>query len=232
MTRDQLAILRKAITAATTDDRKAVFQALRAEFPIHSLEKEWQASAELILEAIARANDLTKRGVRGVITEAAFHQSVVVPLTAKGWRDETPPGNHPFDFLLTDSIGSLKIQVKMQRKAAGALMHWKSNKEFFVAETQKTRTGKSSTGQDTRPYRFGEFDILAVSMQPSTGKWEDFLYTVGNWLIPRVQNKKLIRVFQPIPGASNDDWCEDVATAIQWVRSGRSKTIFKPPTIP
>ncbi len=213
MTRDQLAILRKAITAATTDDRKAVFQALRAEFPIHSLEKEWQASAELILEAIAR-------------------QSVVVPLTAKGWRDETPPGNHPFDFLLTDSIGSLKIQVKMQRKAAGALMHWKSNKEFFVAETQKTRTGKSSTGQDTRPYRFGEFDILAVSMQPSTGKWEDFLYTVGNWLIPRVQNKKLIRVFQPIPGASNDDWCEDVATAIQWVRSGRSKTIFEPPTIP
>lgn len=42
--------------------------------------------------------------------------------------------------------------------------------EVFMTETQKTRTGTDGEENQTRPYRYGEFDILAVSMQPSTGR--------------------------------------------------------------
>lgn len=42
---------------------------------------------------------------------------------------------------------------------------------MYVVETPRTRGGKDLTsGEDTRPYRYGEFDILAVSMHPSTNR--------------------------------------------------------------
>jgi len=56
----------------STEERHEVFKILRKEFPIHDLERKLNASAEVILEAIARSSDLTLRGVRGVIAEAAF----------------------------------------------------------------------------------------------------------------------------------------------------------------
>ena len=39
--------------------------------------------------------------------------------------------------------------------------------ELYVVETQKTRAGTDNDGADTRPYRFGDFDILAVNMEPA-----------------------------------------------------------------
>jgi len=60
----------------------------------------------------------------------------------------------------------------------------------FVVETQRTRGGKDKkSNSDTRPYHFGEFDILAVSMQPSTGNWNEFLYTVSSWLLQEKKTK-------------------------------------------
>lgn len=53
-----------------------------------------------------------------------------------------------------------------------------------MTETQKTRTDNDGDGEKTRPYRYGEFDVLAVSMQPSTGKWDRYMYTLGRWLLP------------------------------------------------
>lgn len=35
--------------------------------------------------------------------------------------------------------------------------------EVFMTETQKTRTGNDGEGEKTRPYRYGEFDVLAGS---------------------------------------------------------------------
>lgn len=97
-------------------------------------------------------------------------------------------------------------------------------KDKFVVEVQRTRTGADkATGEPTRPYRFGEFDILAVSMQPSTNEWNSFVYTVGAWLLPRAKTPELIEVMQPIPVEANEDWTNDLNTAIDWFRSGLRK---------
>jgi len=230
MTREKLEGIKAALGEATADERRRIFEILRAEFPIHELERKWNTSADLILEAISRSSDLTHRGIRGVIAEAAFHRTVVIPLVEQGWTDKTPAGDHPFDFLLSRGDLSVRVQVKMQRLEKQVPKLWKKNKELpltpvYVVETQKTRSGTDSKGQSTRPYRFGEFDILAVAMHPSSGDWHHFQYTVANWLLPRVQDKKLISVFQPVPAEPNDDWSSDFLTAVDWLRKNRKKKI-------
>lgn len=229
MTEDKLQEIWRLLQGTSKEDRAGIFEQMRREFPIHSLEKEWNVSADLVLEAISRSSDLTKRGVRGVIAEAAFERSVVMPLVNRGWKDETPGGDHPYDFLLVDKVGPVKIQVKMQRLEKKVPKHWGRNSQFFVVETQKTRSGKDKKGGSTRPYQFGEFDVIAVSLHPSSGDWTKFRYTVANWLLPRPgKGKKLIQVFQPIPDVPNADWCDDFEVAVQSLRDGVKKTIHEP----
>ena len=111
----------------------------------------------------------------------------------------------------------------MQRKERGEP---KERNGKYVVETQRTRSGKNSeTGLATRPYRFGEFDIIAVSMHPSTNNWITFMYSVGSWLRPRPTHPELLEVFQPIPHEPNEDWTDDLSTCIEWLRSGAKKTI-------
>src|SRR5687768_8625517 len=88
-----------------------------------------------------------------------------------------------------------------------------------VVETQRTRAGKSRSGGQTRPYRFGEFDVLAVSLYPSTLRWELFRYTVANWLIPDPTDPAHILKYQPVAPTPNDDWTDDFETAAAWFRS-------------
>ncbi len=96
--------------------------------------------------------------------------------------------------------------------------------DFFVVETQKTRGG-TRQGKATRPYRFGEFNILAVSLYPSTSQWERFLYTVADWLVPDPRDDRLVCKYQPVPPAPNADWTEDLLTCITWFREARKKTV-------
>lgn len=230
MTTDKLQEILQLLQQASKEDKTRVFDQLRKEFPIHALEKEWNVSAEVILEAIARSPDLTKRGVRGVIAEAVFEKSVVAPLVSRGWRDQTPAGDNPFDFVLVDAAGPIKIQVKMQRLERQIPKQWGHNLQFFVVETQKTRSGKNKKGGSTRPYQFGEFDVIAVSLHPSGGDWTKFRYTVANWLLPRPGRKKnLIQVLQPVPVVPNADWFDDFESAVRAFRTDVKKTIHKPP---
>lgn len=213
----------------TPAERRAVFKMLRDEFPIHLLEAQLNTSAEVILEAISRASDLTLRGIRGIIAEAAFKQEVVVPFTSNGssWTEIPLVGDHSFDFALEDLQGQITIQVKMQRqKEQRPMLASEANKtmfrhlnDHFVVETQRTRGGKNLDGTDTRPYRFGEFDILAVAMHPSTKDWSDFLYTVERWLVPTPGADLLVFKYQPVPKAPNHLWTDDLQTAINWLRS-------------
>jgi hypothetical protein len=189
------------------------------------LERKWNVSAEVVLEAIARATDLTQRGIRGVIAEATFGNLIVAPLLAAGWKAKTPAGDIPFDYGLEDKVGLVRVQVKNQRNEKKVPKIWKKQAGIFVVETQKTRSGKDKKGKDTRPYRFGEFDVLAVCLHPSTGDWESFVYTVGNWLLPREDNKKLIAVYQPANPSATQDWTNDFGTAVSWFRSKTKKTI-------
>lgn len=201
-------------------ERREIFDQLRKEFQIHSLEADLNTQAEVILEAMARSSDLTMRGIRGIIAEAAFLVDVLQKL--EGWEVREIVGDASYDFLIEDVVGPVSIQVKMQRRDKGVPL---VRAEKFVVETQRTRTGKNAAGGATRPYRFGEFDILAVSLHPSTNNWTDFMYTVGTWLRPRRGDPNLLEVFQPISRQSNEDWTDNLETCIGWFRSGTRRTI-------
>lgn len=162
--------LRQRLEQSSTEERKAVFDYLRETIPIHPFEVTMNAKAEVIMEAMSRASDLSLRGIRGLIGEATFTVEIAPRLA--GWRDVTPSGNHAYDVALTDTVSTVRVQVKMQRRKehvawlrAGA----------GVVEVQRTRGGERA-GEDTRPYRFGGFDVLAVCMEPSHRKWDSFLY--------------------------------------------------------
>ena len=111
------------------------------------------------------------------------------------------------------------------------MMAAKANRHYpidmYVVEVQKTRGGfDPQTNEDTRPYRFGEFDILAVNMHPSTGDWNKFLYTLSNWLIPRSPNTALIEIFQPVPKALTEVWTDSLGRCLAWLRADERKTIL------
>jgi hypothetical protein len=212
--------IKRLIDECSDEHCKDVLKYIRQRVYIHPLEKQLNCSAEIILESIARAADITIRGIRGIITEVAFKQEILDKLTT--WRDITPVGELAYDFLLTDENRQVSIQVKMQRKEKGVVKLTKSGK--WVAETQRTRSGTKG-GEKTRPYKFGEFDILAVSLQPATGNWNRFMFTVGHWLIPRPNDAMLIRVMQPVSKTPDDDWTDNIETCIEWHFSGRKKTI-------
>lgn len=234
MTNGDLKKINALLDQCSRDERREMLRVLRQEFPIHDLERKLNASAEVILEAIDRSTDLTLRGVRGVIAEAAFKEYIVIPMVERGWKDVPIAGNPSYDFLIeTPSGRKAKIQVKMQRmKNKQPMRAVEANKKLFgaapelwVVETQKTRGGKDSEGDNTRPYRFGEFDILAVSLHPSTNEWNRFRYTVATWLVPDPVDAGKIFKFQPVAMDINDDWTDRLETCVEWFQSGAKKTV-------
>lgn len=223
MTSSEIEEIKQILAAYSESQQRLIFDYLRSKFPIHPLEKKLNTTAEIILEAISRGSDLTLRGIRGIIAEAVFEQEVVANL--KTWRNITPKGeDNSYDFLITDGQSNVSIQVKMQRLEKGVPKTSKTGK--FIVETQRTRTGTDKkTKQKTRPYRFGEFDILAVSLHPSTNNWKDFVYTVGDWLIPSPGHSHIIRTMQPVSKTSNSDWTNNLIQCIEWFHSKQGKSI-------
>jgi hypothetical protein len=212
----------------TRKQREELVRRLREEFSIHPLENQLHAKAEVILEAIQLAPEITIRMLRGVIAEAAFHIEVAGRL--QGWREKVRDiGNVYYDAVLSDGHGDVRVQVKLQRSKQGRPML--ANKGFkslpsdmFLVETQKTRKGENKRGS-TRPYRFGEFDVLAVAMYPSTQRWDSFMYTVAAWLLPNPANATELLKFQPVATSPNNDWTNDFDTAVRWFRSAQCHTI-------
>jgi len=225
--------LKRLLDECTDAQRAVLLDYLKARLPQHPLEKEWGVGAEVILSAIARSSDLTKRGVRGIIAEAIFEQNVLPGL--RDWEVVSFSDDQPYDFLVRSRQADhreVRIQVKLQRMrklqpmlASEANRHYPS--DMYVVEVQKTRGGIDlKTNEDTRPYRFGEFDILAVNMHPSTRDWNKFLFTLSKWLIPRAENKALIEIFQPVSRAPNAVWTDQLETCVQWMAAGEGKKIL------
>jgi hypothetical protein len=222
--------IEQLLAICTSEQRRAVFQMLRKEFPIHPIETDLNTEAEIILEAFARdKTGLTFRMMRGIIAQAAFEIEVVQKL--EHWQDDTPPGDLPYDFRLVDNYGSVMVQVKLQRSKEFRPMYANEayrrfSSDLYVVETQKTRGGIDPvTGEGTRSYRFNEFDILAVAMHPSTNDWSKYMYTVCRWLIPDDNDQGKLLKFQPVSMVPNDDWTDDFEMCVGWVRSNLSKTI-------
>lgn len=230
---ESLAKLKKLVDQCSEKEQAALLDYLKARLPQHPLEKEWGVGGDVILSAIARSNDLTKRGVRGIIAEAIFERFIIGGLDR--WETIAFTGDQPFDFLLCAKAGSgdnVRIQVKLQRmKAQRPMRANEANRHFpadqFVVEVQKTRGGiDPRTGENTRPYRFGEFDILAVNMHPSTRNWNLFLFTLGRWLLSRHADAGLIEIFQPVPNVPNKHWTDSLEQCLEWLAIDEDKKIL------
>jgi hypothetical protein len=224
---------KELINRCTNEERIILLDFLMDRLPRHSLEREWGVDAEIILSAISRSSDLTKRGVRGIIAEAIFERNVLGRLN--GWQVMSFVDDRPYDFLIrseTAEAQEVRIQVKLQRMrqqlpmlASQANQHYPD--DMYVVEVQKTRGGIDLlTNEETRPYRFGEFDILAVNMHPSTRDWNRFLYTISEWLIPRNPNAALIEIFQPVSMLSSQYWTDDLEICLGWLSSGQKNRVF------
>lgn len=223
MSTGTLVTIRELLARCSPEEQETLFRELRERHIIHEFERIIGAPAEMILEAVHRAPELTRRMLRGVIADAAFRTFVVPAVAPQGWRDVTPDGNFAYDYMMEDEGGRVSVQVKLQRSERGAPVV-KDGARFgfpgkvFMTETQKTRTGNDGDGEKTRPYRYGEFDVLAVSMQPSTGQWERFMYTLGRWLLPgRGENE--IATLQPVARTPNEFWTNDFARVAAWFRA-------------
>lgn len=231
----------KALLARMNEvQQRQILQYLRDLLPKHPVEDMLMISADGMLEALNRAGDFTIRMIRGVFAEAAF-AAEVLPTLPSSWREIPINGDPPYDFLLTDApeegpsasteYAQVKVQVKMQRSQGKKPLYaselWKSRKwpsSYFIAEIQKSRKGEKK-GESTRPYRFGEFDILAVSLGPARGRWSDFMYTVERWLLPAPSEPTHILTFQPVSPVENEDWTTNFITAVEWLRKGQVKRI-------
>jgi hypothetical protein len=222
-----LASIRQLLKQCSPEEQQALFDELRQRHRIHELENVINAPAEVILDAIHRAPEITLRNLRGVIADAAFNPYAARTLSQHGWRDTTPTGNHAYDYQLSDDVSDITIQVKLQRSKAGAPLVEKGAKygflgQVFIVEPQRTRTGTDNNNNATRLYRYGDFDILAVCMYPSTQEWHHFMFTLQKWLLPnRRRNNQPgeIAPLQPVSMQPDEFWTDDFTVAAQWLRT-------------
>lgn len=242
---ESLEAIKTAIRECSNDDRRALRHYLHALDP-HPLERDWGVDADTVLSAIRRSSDLTKRGVRGIIAEAIFESKVLPEVESLGWKSETVVGDQSYDVLLRRDAGPVRIQIKLQRLEKGQPKiyypkHYGDN-SLYVVEVQKTRSGEkklpseqkatesssvASTTVQTRPYRYGDFDILAVNMHPSSSNWKDFRYTLASWLLPRKSDPSLIEIFQPVASTTNDAWTDDLGVCLRWFEDGVERKLLR-----
>ena len=244
MTKPSLDQIRRLLDDAEPATVTAIFQYLRTKQVIHRLETEWGIRAEFVLEAISCSQDITQRGVRGIIAELAFSEYILKPLSAR-FREVRIVGDQPYDALISDELGVIRIQTKNQRlildpaskrrvplhpNAARTAKH-PAVEGWFVAETQKTRSGKAksadktasdATSQSTRPYRVGEFDVLSVCLHPSTNDWTQFMFSPATTLLRRTSNDDQLEVLQPVPRTACFAWTASLVECISWVRDPAS----------
>lgn len=243
---ESLEVIEGLINGLSIEEQRKLAHFLRKLLP-HPLEKEWGIDADTILSAIRRSSDLTKRGVRGIIAEAVFESDVIPRIEPVGWENVPLDGDLPYDALLRKGSFAARIQIKLQRLENGVPKlyyprHYQQG-SLYVVEVQKTRSGvrrKSAIplGSDpelqrdtaiivkTRPYRFGDFDVLAVNMHPSSGDWMNFRYTLSSWLLSRPSDESLIEIFQPVAAVPNDVWTDNLETCLEWLQRGDRRRVL------
>jgi hypothetical protein len=204
--------LSEMIGALTAADQRSLFEMLRTRIAIHPLEAEFGAPAEVILEAISRSSDLSKRGVLGLIAEAALKVHVLDRMD--DWELLSPPSEAAFDFGLRRDGRLVRIQVKRQRQERHQPKRWRDDPSLFVVETQRTRSGRGKDGEQTRPYRFEDFDVLAVCMQPCTDDWTCFRFARTVDLLPREDDARCLAVLQPVSLKPNEVWHHSLEVTI------------------
>lgn len=98
------------IESLTPEELASVAAYLRSKLPKHDLESKWGIDADVILDAIFRAKDITQRGVRGVVAEAVFEKDVLPRITER-WKSLTVIGDLAYDFCIENQAGR-KITIQ------------------------------------------------------------------------------------------------------------------------
>lgn len=180
---------------------------------MHALEQEFGVTSEVIMDAVHSSPDLVRRGLRGIVAEHQFKRLVLDKLPQPWFIAPTPDTS--VDFALSDGHGGhyLTIQVKMQTLKGGKPHCDKWGRP--MVETQKTRMRGRGKAR-SRLYKYGDFDILAVSLWPATKKWEDFIYVPACKLSPAYRKPDSLAAWQTIQ--STTDWSKilpDVLNRVQ-----------------
>ena len=109
MSDGSLVTIRELLARCSPEERAALFRELRAMHQIHEFEAVIGAPAEMVLEAVHRAPELTRRMLRGVIADAAFRTFAVAALEPHGWCNVTPEGNFAYDYKLDNGAGPVTV---------------------------------------------------------------------------------------------------------------------------
>ena len=102
--------VKRLIESLSAEELQALVPYLRSKLPKHALEGKWQIGYDLILDAIFRAQDITQRGVRGVIAEAIF-ETKIIP-TLHGWRSVPIVG----DLLMTSCYRESQTSARSESR--------------------------------------------------------------------------------------------------------------------
>ena len=220
--------VRQILAMLNPDEELELYRELKLAHGAHPMEAVLNLTSDKVLSAIQKMklqDGMPWRMLRGSLADLLFEVIVVPTLT--GWADVSFVGDLPYDYKLRNAAGDeVTLQIKLQRsvKNEPSVFNKRTGKNMFSVETQRTRGG-TVDGVNTRPYRFGEFDILAVCMYPSTGRWDTYMYTVEKWLVPHAKEVNALATFQPVAQRPNADWTDSLEQAIERLKSGQQKTI-------
>lgn len=171
----------------------------------HALELALNASGWAILTAIERQR-MSVMNVKGQLAEYYLNeylgrQQRESIIESFEWRTDSP------DFTIVVDGRSYTIECKNVRKASGKQV------DPMWVETQRTRGGRKN-GEDTRPYRVSDFDILAVALFNRIGQW-DHWFIASKKLGTRPENRELLAVRQEMPEQPDNKWHRDILLAIK-----------------
>lgn len=175
----------------------------------HPLEERWGIEGADVLDAIDGSIDLIQRGVLGVLAEHQFRKKILDPLPPP-WQ-VLPTADHSVDYLLgNNNEPPVSVQVKLQRRTNGIPI---LENGCALVETQKSRS-RGKGRKTTRLYQYGDFDIVAVSLWPSTGDWGRFMFAAGHHLRPAHRKPQFMAGFQAVSLKPDDIWTDDFLACV------------------
>jgi hypothetical protein len=169
---------------------------------VHELEDLLKAPANDIMDAILMGFR-AQVDVKGKLAELYLYR-YLKSLEDKGiienleWRDKD--GIPDFAFLYNGK--NFQMECKNLRNEV-----YKTPELSYKVEIQRTRNSKD--GSNTRSYRVGYFDILAVCAFNQTGKW-DFMFIRASDLAVVENNPNFLKIMQRVPTDIKDPWKKDL----------------------
>lgn len=185
----------------------------------HKLEKQFNAPAEDIMEAILHGFR-AQVDVKGKLAElylSRFLKQLELAGTIQNvtWHDED--GKPDFEIMYNNK--QYIIECKNVRSGKEGKY---AREDAYKVEVQKTRNSKD--GSNTRSYKVNHFQILAACLFNQIGKWE-FVFTISKYLKKKRDDNSFLEIFQPVPCKTCHPWTEDFKVVL---RDVAGEKVFEP----